>query len=355
MKCNKKKIFGELFSYFICLIIMWYIAETLLNSKEIIHSVHQSIIRCISVLIPSLFGLMVISDLIIRTGIYQKISILFYPISRFIFRLPYPLFFVFLLGNIAGYPIGIKLLTQLVEKNSIDKKTAERMSLFCFNSGPAFVIGTVGIAIFSSVKIGLIIYMSCLIANIICGIICGLVSKYTYNHEDTKVTLSAENLVLSVQSSGKSMLMVCLMVVFSSSTIRLLDCVHIFAGLSEKTEILVFSLLEITNITTLTSSYKLIPVITFLVGFGGICVLLQLTAICKNKFSILKFVLIRIPISLLASIISYLFIIYLPIAEYCMENYYYTDKSSNTNVFSIICLICMIIIIFFRKKTSNSD
>lgn len=353
MKCNK--IAKEIVSYFICLVTIWYIVETLINSTEIIPAVYQSINRCINVLIPSLFGLMVVSDLVVRTGIYQKLSLIFYPISRFLFKLPYPLFFVFLLGNLAGYPIGIKLLSQLVESNAIDKATAERMSIFCFNSGPAFVVGTIGVTVFSSLKIGVIIYISCLIANTIAGIICGIFSSYSYNLTKKKIDLSAENLVLSVQSSGKAMITVCLMVIFFASTIKLLDCLEILRFFPQNAQVFIMSILEVTNIATISNNYNFIPYITFSIATGGLCVLVQLKAMVRNNFSLIKFCLFRIPISILSGSIAYIITKYLYITEDCMENYYFSDNSSNSNIFSVICLLCMIIIIFFQKKTSNSD
>lgn len=351
-----KNIVKEIGVYILCALIIWYIIHGLMYSKEIINEVYLSVLRCLEIIIPSLFVMMVLSELIIRTGIYRKLSVLFLPLSKFILRMPNPLFFVFLLGNVAGYPVGVKLLSQLCDSGVIEKKTAENMSVFCFGSGPAFVIGTVGVKLYSNVKAGAIIYVSCVLANLLFAVFFGIFTKYGFKKDKCRLNFSSEALVKSVESAGKSMFMICVMIIFFSGFLATLESLDLFRHIkSHEVAAVIKSLAEISNVTKLPSSISLLPVITFAISFGGLCVFIQLMAIVRNSFSLKKLFLTRIPVSLTASIINLLIFRLFPVAESCMTEFSFVHNDRKTSVFSSICLIFMIIIIFFQKKTGNSE
>ncbi len=355
---KKINIFKEILLYVASLFILWFLMQSIIFSKEVIADVRIGIMRCINVLIPSLFGMMAVSEIILKTGLYRKISILFFPFYK-ILQMPAGLFSVFLLGNLAGYPVGAKLLSQLVKNGTITKETAKNMAVFCYNSGPAFVIGTVGIAVYQSIKAGIYIYASCLIANYIFAIGFSLVLKKSYKKFKTdkeKIKLSSEVLVSSVESSGKSMLMICLMVTAFSVFTSVLKTTGIFSffnqPLIEKT---VMAFMEITNVTSFTGNYTLMPLICFLISFGGICVLLQVKAIVRESFSLKTFLLMRFPVSLVACFVNIFLIKIYPPSITCIKTYSFVQNNLKSSLFSCICLIFMIIIIFFQKSTGNSE
>lgn len=352
-----KKIKAENFFYYLlCGVIVWYLYESIIYSKEIIFGVSQTIYRIINVVFPSLFGFMVACEFIVKTGIYKSLSVIFIPISKYLFRLPPQLFSVYLLSCIGGYPVGVKMLNSLVSINSIDKETATRFAPFCYCVSPSFSVGIVGVAIFSSVKIGVIVYISCLIANTLALLIYSHIYKFKSNSDNEKIQINGDILVNSVVSSGKSMLIISAMIIFFSYLINLLDCLKFYDIIKLKNaNIFLKSLFDITFISNLSADFKVLPLITAVISFGGICILLQVFCICNKTFSLKRLFLLRIPISLLSALACYL-ILKSNILAIESVSYVYSQKNdSNFNIFSLICLFFMIIIIFFQKKNCNLE
>ena len=100
-------------------------------------AVNDSIIRCMDVMIPSMFIFMCISSITVNSGLHSIISIPFRPAAKYIFRLSDSQFGVFMLSLVSGYPAGIKLLADCYNKNALSKNDFDRLSCFCFASGPA--------------------------------------------------------------------------------------------------------------------------------------------------------------------------------------------------------------------------
>ena len=78
---------------------------------------------------------------------------------------------IYVLAIISGYPMGAKLICNAYDNNYINKDDAKRMLAFCSISGPMFIVGTVGVSIFLSYKVGLIILISNIIASLLNGFI----------------------------------------------------------------------------------------------------------------------------------------------------------------------------------------
>lgn len=102
--------------------------------------ISEAVDRCMNIIIPSLFVFMALSQILVSSGLYYCVSMPFYPISRFIMGIPPQLFFVFLLGNTAGYPVGVKLLSDLCQRKIISQRTAKIMSCFCCCGGLLFIL-----------------------------------------------------------------------------------------------------------------------------------------------------------------------------------------------------------------------
>jgi sporulation integral membrane protein YlbJ len=85
-----------------------------------------------------------------------------------------------IIGTISGYPVGAKVVCSLVRENKISKEEAERLLAFCNNSGPLFILGTVGIALFGNKTIGFILLITHILASLSVGIIYKFWSPSTY-------------------------------------------------------------------------------------------------------------------------------------------------------------------------------
>lgn len=357
---TKKNILKELFGYLIAALIVWCCIITVVYSKKVFYSINISIGRCLNIIIPSLFAFMALSSIIIKSKLYLYITKPFYLLTKYILRIPNLLFFVFLLGNVSGYPVGAKLLVELKNNNIIDKKTAEIISCFCYSGGPAFFTGTIGLAVYKSNRVGILIFLSSLLSNfILCCIMCRLFKpeckQFRHGYK-----LSVDTITDSIVSTGKTLFIICTSIIFFSAVMSLLDVQGLFVflkntGLNENANTLIKGFFEISYLSELSSdSFTVIPIIAGLCSFGGICVLLQVKAIVGKSFSLRMFIISRIISAFLSGIICKI-----------LSRYFLGDAITTTNnkivvsvvpnnILPSVCLIAMIFIITIGEKNSCS-
>ena len=97
--------------------------------------------RCLTVIIPSLYAMMILSQLFLESGAWQALA---RPLRRFstaLFGLPESYFALFLLSQFAGYPVGASMLCTLTKQGVLSKEDASRLLCVCY--GGVFV-GTAG-------------------------------------------------------------------------------------------------------------------------------------------------------------------------------------------------------------------
>lgn len=204
---------------------------------------------------------------------------------------------IFFLSLLSGYPIGAKLICDAHKRGELDLISAKKMLAYCSVSGPMFIIGSVGLAVFKSLKIGFIL----LISHILSAIINGFVFRFSYknesgdnqflHHENTKK--SSNILGDSMLDSITSILLVGGYIVLAFVFIDLLVDLKFVDAMTSllckipmlknfNTQIcsIIKGCVEMTrgiidlNLTNLSLRLKVV-LASFMIGFGGICVFLQ--------------------------------------------------------------------------------
>lgn len=270
-------------------------------------SVVIGIERCLAVIIPSLYAMMAVSGLLIKSGAVSAAGRFFDRPARALFGMSGGTLLIFLFSNIAGYPVGAKMLLSRYESGEIAKKEAELLSGLCFGAGPAFISGCIAARLYGSPAPGTLVVISTASANLI---LAAVMSPYFRRHtkkapSDEHVHFRADMLPECISSAGRSMAEICFAVIaFSVLTGLLVRCgaIPFAAGLvssvtgrdNEAAAGLIVSALDITAVSGLPAGdHTLLPAISALVSFGGACVFMQITAIFKGKLSIAPAVLLR--------------------------------------------------------------
>lgn len=365
MKHNKKQItFRKFLVYIFSIIVVVFAVLLLRYSKEVSAAVVVSINSCLSVIVPSLFGFMVVSNFLVKSNLYILISKPFSIISRYIFRIPTELFSIFLLSNIGGYPIGAKMISELIKNERISNKDANTMMCYCFCSGPAFIIGAIGIKVFSSVSAGLIIYISIFISNFLIAIILGLKNKIPQKENKCyKININSNILIESIEATAKTLLMICSTLIFFAIIIASLEVtgiMSIFTNLfsimlnfnDSYTVPLIKGIFEISTINQLPQfCYILIPIVTAIVAFGGICVFFQILGISKDKIKLKRFLLTR-PIQIFFSGIISFVLVKIFGNEIAVETFVqpFDIKFESNSIIPGLCLIFMTALLLFSNK-----
>jgi len=308
----RKKIFfyAKIF-LLICTSIFCLIKTDIVNK-----AVSDALRRCIYVIIPSLYAMMIVPSLLIKSGIISRISELTGIIGKVLFGMERVVFSVFAFSMFAGYPVGTKMLCSAYEKGLIDKRRAEVFSGLCFGAGPAFIYGCIAGQLYGSRSAGNIILVSTLSANIVTAIIISFFMRRNCGSEKEKstITLSSQMLTECVISGGHSIINICFMVTAFAVIIGFLKYSGIIslagslfsqtAGLSaEDAEQFITAIFDVTAVDGFSAgNYKLLPYLSFLVSFGGICVIFQISAVA-GRLSLKPLVIIRIASAFISLVI----------------------------------------------------
>ncbi|MCD7731173.1 MAG: hypothetical protein LUI05_06735 [Oscillospiraceae bacterium] len=289
------------------ILILAYAASLIYFARDVGAAVVNSINVCIQTIIPSLFAFMVISGFIISSNLYSVISVPFKYIARYVFHIPEEFFSVFLLSSVAGYPVGAKLLTDLYDHKRIDKETSEEMLGYCYMGGPAFFCGAVGLKLYSSIKVGMLIFLCIFLSNLLIAVFIGFRRRklpLDLQQTELKVTFRLSDLIKSINSGAAAMLKMCAAIVFFSTLIAILDKVGIIdaaarflnalTGVSyENCAAILKSILEISSVSTIKADIGLLPIITALLSFGGLCVIIQTEGVINSKILTKSFYICR--------------------------------------------------------------
>ena len=159
----RKNFFTILFSVFIICLILY--------SKSNIEAAKLGLTLWAGSVIPTLFPFFVGTELLYRTNLINILGKVFAKFMRPVFNLPGESAIAFILGNLSGYPVGAKLACNMLENKQCTKIEAERLIAFTNNSGPLFIIGTVGVSMFYSKEIGLALLLCHFLASLSVGIL----------------------------------------------------------------------------------------------------------------------------------------------------------------------------------------
>ena len=335
----KRNFFAILFMIFaICL---------LLFSKNNLTAVKNGLTLWATSVVPSLFPFFITTELLLHTNIIHFLGRLLNKFMKPLFNIRGEGSFGLIMGIISGYPVGAKIACDFREKNICTKSECERLLSFTNNSGPLFIVGTVGISMFGNTLIGVLL----LITHILASITVGIIFRFWNSKNDTKYTSKKnfsntshnENVNISnlgqilsesITRSLSTIFMIGGFIIIFSSIISILKSSGILNILSGfiKPVFNMFSIdtslaspfitgvLEITNGINQICSINLknisvnIIFCAFLLGFGGISVLLQVLSITsKTDLSIKPYIYGKLLHGIIAAFYTFLFINFIPI------------------------------------------
>lgn len=296
--------------------------------------------------VPSLLPFFIATELLGYTNIVSFLGKTFNKFMRPIFNVPGEGAFPFIMGIISGYPIGAKIVSNLKIHGKISSIEAERLIAFTNNSGPLFIVGTVGVGLFKNKSIGILLLITHILACFTTGFIfrwwkSGKLKRNSekeitpiFSYKQISIANLGEILSASIMNSINTVLLIGGFIILFSIIISILESsgiLNLFSNLLKPAlEILIipssFSKGILSGIIELTNGIASIAVIpnksisiniiicAFLIGFGGLSVCIQiLSIISKSKISIKPYIIGKLLQGTLAAVYTYLFICYIPI------------------------------------------
>ena len=380
----KKYIIPVIFIFFtICLIIF---------SRQNLSAAKSGLELFASSVVPSLLPFFIATELLGYTNIIHSLGKLLNKIMRPIFNVPGEGAFPFIMGIISGYPVGAKIVTRFRKENICTKEEGERLIAFTNNSGPLFIIGTVGISLLGDLRTGILLFITHLLACITVGIIFRFwksnpnkktTRSFEYNSDIKTVSISnlGEVLANSIMSSINTILMIGGFVVLFSVVISILKSSgiiqiasyfinYIFNAFNINTA---FSTSLVTGIIELTNGVKEVANITsanistnivfcaFLLGFGGISVLLQVFSITsKSDISIKPYIIGKLLHGTFAAFYTYLILKNTIFFNLELQPVFSNTSSkifiNNSGIYIIVSLILFLLFLVYKyMKTAKKE
>ena len=362
--------------------------------------------------VPSLFPFFVVTNLLSYTKVVFFTGKILDKIMRPLFNVPGIGGFAFVMGLISGYPVGAKIVSDFRKDGLVTKDEGERMLAFTNNSGPLFILSSVGIGLLGDSKTGLLLLCTHILSCITVGIILGQFSKERdiqfrkkYNKKYCKLDLKTQShtfskdlnnydyssnktvsfrnlggfLGKSINESISTILLIGGFVVIFSVLISILNQSHVldFIGNAFKPLLgfigfdfsfakpLVSGIIELTNGINLVTDVNIkaisqnVILCAFLLGFGGLSVFLQVFSIvAKTDLSMKKYFLGKCMQGIFAGIYTFIALKCIPFINLDLietsSNISTSISQTNSTIFSffynfgILVIGIMFVILIFN-------
>ena len=324
--------------------------------------------------LPSLLPFMILINILVPLNGLQPFISWCTPFSKYLWHLPGESLFAFLIGIIAGYPMGAKVIKSLYTQHKLTQEEAERTLCFCNNCGPLFIIGTIGTAMLSQAHLGYFLFFIHLLSACIMSLLVTRnlpsTSSSTYKQSSSPAPNFSKLLNLAVMNAMDTIVCVGGYIILFSVLLALMTQTPFSQELFSKFlnpsiyslfQGILSSCFELSNgvysLSKLPLTTYSLALISAAIGFGGICVYFQAlfvledTSLNTRPFFISKSIqgVLSFALTLLLS----------PVYLKYTENTVYTSNTSFTfslpSIFlaTLLLLISVIIPQFLFKKTSH--
>lgn len=314
-------------------IIFCFILCLVLFSESNLQSAKDGLFLWTNSIVPSLFPFFVATELLCSTNFINVLGNFLNRFMRPLFNVPGQGSFAFIMGIISGYPAGAKIVANLRENKICSRIEAERLLAFTNNSGPLFILGFVGVSIFSNSEIGYLLLFTHILSAITIGIIfrfwkkdietptqtiLPIKSSVSKNDFATILTESIKKSILTIVNIGGFVILFSVII----SILKNCKVIYLFSELLSLINVpetissgLLTGIIELSNgisslsIINTSNILNLIITSAFLLGFGGISVILQVySIISKTDISIKPYILAKLLQGIIASVYTYIFI-----------------------------------------------
>ena len=346
------------------------LAFCIFDTAAVSEAVGSSIRRCMNVVIPSLFAMITVSALIVTSGITEILPDWLGKPVRLLFGMDKNEFAVFIFSMFAGYPVGMKMLSEESASGRIPKKRTELLSGLCFGAGPAFIYGCISSQIFRSGNAGKLILLSTVSANIILALIMSVPLRRAAAKQPPirrRVSISADMLTGCVLRSGRAMADICIMIAFFSVMTAFFIRTGVTAAAGELLakllrldrscgEAVVAALTDVTNVEGLPrGDLLLLPFVSGAVSFGGLCVLFQMSVLTAGELSLRPLIMLRSAAAVLSYMISRMLLPYFMAKEVIEVSTASVGGYGSETAVPSVMLIIMTVLLMWEFGDKNAD
>lgn len=149
MSCNdfsNDRINGNMDKWISRIIVILFACLIVLFPLTSFEGAKAGLLLWFNTVLPSLLPFMIISNLIINTGIANVLGSFFYPIFRIVFHVSPNGCYPVLIGFLSGIPVSANAISDLVKTNNINANEGQYILSFSNNPSPIFIITYIAIS-----------------------------------------------------------------------------------------------------------------------------------------------------------------------------------------------------------------
>ena len=220
---------------------------------------------------------------------------------------------IFILSILTGCPSNAVYIKDMLDNKLIDIETSNRILLFSYFQSIPFIIGTIGIKLYNSLKIGLILWIFIFINNLLIGIYQKNIKQTIIQYKktikkDKLISIIKKSIIKGITISFDILGNLIIFTIIINLIKKLIPLNSIFLSF-------ISGILEITNginqvsLLNINIKYKLLLTLFFL-SFSGLSIIFQTTSILNNyKINIKRILIIRLVFSIITCILFYIIIL----------------------------------------------
>ena len=359
-----KKTMDVLCTLLFFLLCIWFC----INAAVLAPLVREALRLCATVLVPSLFPFLFLTQFLVRTGLAEKAGTVVSFILSPLFGIPKALCGAFLSGLAGGFPNGAAAAGIAYENGRCSKTEAERTVALANNASPAFLISVAGAFSLGSVKAGFLLCAALFLTVLTNALLLRICYPQKANENVVFTPPVHASFTSSLCSSANhavsNMLSVCGYVILFymlSGTIgrSLLNDANILAKFG------VQALFEVSGAVTMTQSAEF-PLNHVLcaaaIGFSGLSVICQVTDLCeKYGLSSRQFLFTRLTGAVLLPVFTALLLLVLPRETIAVFGYAVPTVTNLQELYGIIllyaffCVIATGVLLLFLLGSAFSE
>lgn len=275
------------------LLLFFCLALMLRRADVAAECMREGLSLCARAIVPSLFPFMVLSELLVSSGVGEWLSIPLERPMRKLFGLSRAGCCAVILGLVCGFPVGARCAISAYEKRTIDKNECERVLASSSIPSSAFLISTVGATMWEDTKFGIFLYFTAIFSAVLGGILLYAMQKRkkSDHHKKTssppvKICFEAGMLPSALKNATLSTLLICAYVVFFSTLTGTVELVIGRFSASKITHAMLSLLLELSSgvsaAASLDNRLLAAPLTGAAVGWSGLSIHCQMLSLCDG-------------------------------------------------------------------------
>lgn len=279
----------------------------LFNLDIVINSTLSASYLFITKVFVSIFPFIILSDILFYFNYDLFLKKIFGNIISKLFNVSKSTSIIYVLSILTSHPTNSVYIKEMLDRKEIDENDINKILLTTYFPSIAFVIGTIGIGIYHSIKTGVFLYLTILIKNILIGIFLRgkNLSKEIQSIKKNNITLQETISNSIIKGINISYTILGNIIIFTI----IVNLLNNYLNINSTILSLMSGMLEMTSGIFMISNLNInlsqkILLTSFILNFSGLSIIFQTTSILnKYKINIKKILIIKLIFSIMILLI----------------------------------------------------